>query len=377
MAKNLNILTNFLAWGFVFAIIIITFFSFVKIATTTAPDFSVFYYGVKDLISRQNPYQDLRLFTGVGYPPVTLLFFLPLTVIPCLIAQLVWLGLSFLSLLGAIYLSLKICLGRFSWKLFGIIVALALLAFPTKFTFGMGQSNLVVLFLLLLAFYLFENKKNILAGVILGVACLIKPLFVFFLFFFCLKRAWVVLSAALLTIIIFILGSFLIISPSLYLFYISKVIPPLFNLAGQEIYYNQGIMGFLSRQINDLVLRQWLAFSFSLLLSGATFWIICKTRKIKDGFALFFPTVLLIDTLSWQHHFVWLIFPFIIIYDSLLKVKLILPKIALFLSYILVAINIKEPFLVSNHLILSHVFFGTLILWGLCFYVFKIEHDRI
>ena len=370
---------NFLIFGSFFVVIVVTFLSFLKIATSFAPDFSVFYYGAKDLINRQNPYQNLRLFTGVGYPPVTLLFFLPLTVIAYPIAQLVWLGLSFLSLLGAVYLSLKICLGRFSWKLFGIILALALLAFPTKFTFGMGQSNLVALFLLLLAFYLFENKKNILAGISLGLVCFIKPILIFFFFFFFLRRAWTVLSTAFFTLIVFLLISFLIVNPALYLFYINEVIPPLFNLSGREIYYNQGTMGFLSRQITDLIWRRNINFLLSFLLIGATFWIVYKTRKIKDGFALFFPTVLLIDTLSWQHHFVWLIFPFINVYSHLLKTKLFFLNLILFFSYFLVAINFKDPLLVSERfhsIFLSHAFFGTLILWGLCLYISRRNNEN-
>ena len=262
MAKKIK---DIFLFGFIFAVLVATFFSFWKITTSLAPDFSVFYYGSRDLLLKQNPYQDPKLFTGIAYPPVTLLFFLPLVAIPYQVAQAVWLGLSFLSLLGAVYLSLKICFVRFSRRLFGVVFALALFAFPTKFTFGMGQSNLVALFLLLLSFYSYKNKKPILAGLVLGFVCLLKPILIFFLFLFVLKRAWRVIFTTLTIVMIFLLLSFFIFDSTLYLFYLREVLPSLFNLVGREIYYNQGIMGFLSRHISNLDLRGKITLFLSLL----------------------------------------------------------------------------------------------------------------
>lgn len=352
-------------WGLVLFSLITLLVSFAKITNSIAPDFSVFYFGAKDLIVGQNPYRDTSLFTGIGYPPMTLVFYLPLTILPYPVAQFFWLILSFLCLLGAVYLSLKISFGQFSWEKFGMFLTFALLAFPTKFTFGMGQSNLVVLFLLLLAFSFWQGKINILAGITLGLACIVKPLFVFFLFFLVINQAWKVIFFSLLTIIIFILVSLIIINPNLYLFYLTEVIPPLLNPTGREIYYNQGIMGAVSRQITDLSQRRETFVIGSLILLGITFRVI-KKSKPRDGLAVFLPTVLLIDTLSWQHHFVWLIPPFITIYNSFRGAQKILPKLILGLSYILVAINFKEPTVFS-----SHVFWGTLILWGLGIYCLR------
>jgi len=372
--KDFSILT------IVVVVLTVTLISFFKITTSPAPDFSVFYYGAKDLILKQNPYQDPKLFTGIGYPPLTLLFFLPLAIMPYQIAQSVWLGLSFLSLLGAVYLSLKISLGHFSRRFFWLVLALVLFAFPTKFTFGMGQSNLVALFLLLLAFSLFKDKKSILAGLILGLVCLIKPILASFLLLFFLKKAWIVVFTAFLMINFFILVSFFIFNPNLYWFYINEIIPQLLNLAGREIYYNQGIMGFISRSVLDLGLRRNLTILFSLAITGMTFWIIKGKGEGKNKFAIFFPAILLLDTLSWQHHFVWLIFPFIAIYSRLLKAKFVPLKLILLLAYILVAINFKDPLLVGKRLhplFLSHVFLGTIILWGLGIYFFKKDHESI
>lgn len=351
---------------FVFGSLVATFISFGKIATSLAPDFSVFYNAALDIVHGQNPYLDAKLFTGVVYPPISLLFFLPLTWLPYSTAQLIWLGLSFLALLGGIYLSCIICFGNFSWRLFLSFLAFSLLAFPTKFTFGMGQSNLVAFFLLLLAFCFWQNKKQILAGLLLSIVCLLKPIFVFFLLFFLFKKSWLTIFTASITVIILFLGSFLIIKPELYIFYIKKIMPVLLNPLGREVYYNQGFMGFVSRHVSDLSLRTGLNFLLSLILLIITFLAIRKSVRSKEEFAVFFPTLLLIDTLSWQHHFVWLIFPFLVVFKYLIKIENVWPKILLFLSYVLVAINFKEPIF-----FLSHVFWGTLILWTLNIYILK------
>ena len=72
----------------IFEIILVIFFllslsltvrSVYKIAISLAPDFNVLWLAAADLPVGKNPYLNPQIFTGVGYPPNTLLFFISLS----------------------------------------------------------------------------------------------------------------------------------------------------------------------------------------------------------------------------------------------------------------------------------------------------------
>src|SRR3990167_7752339 len=82
--------------------------SVVRIITTFAPDFSIFYQSTLDLLRHVNPYTDKTLYTLFSYPPVTTLLFIPLSILPYKLAQSIFIIMSALSGLGIVYISLKI-----------------------------------------------------------------------------------------------------------------------------------------------------------------------------------------------------------------------------------------------------------------------------
>ena len=368
---------NFAKW-IIFILFFLSLISIIRslalIIFSTAPDFSVLWTGAVDLIRGANPYINPSLFTGIGYPPNTLLFYLPFSLLPYQLAQVLFTLLSFGSFLGIIIISFKILKEKFSWQTFLVVFSLSLLSFPTKFTFGMGQSNIIAFFMLLLSYYLYKEKKLGMAGLILGLAISLKTIFAFFIIFFVLKKQWKVIKLAGLTIVATIGITSIFSNTNLYGYYLKEVVPPLFNLSGREIYYNQGVMGFISRLTNDLNERKYISLIISLFLTLFASWF-ALYKKGKDlQFSLFITTLLLIDTLSWQHHFVWLIFPFVIIFEELFKRKLKILYLVLITAYLLVSWNIKNPSLFMSFpedLILSNVFFGTAFLLILNLYLLR------
>jgi len=368
---------NFAKW-IIFILFFLSLISIIRslalIIFSTAPDFSVLWTGAADLIRGANPYINPSLFTGIGYPPNTLLFYLPFSLLPYQLAQVLFTLLSFGSFLGIIIISFKILKEKFSWQTFLVVFSLSLLSFPTKFTFGMGQSNIIAFFMLLLSYYLYKEKKLGMAGLILGLAISLKTIFAFFIIFFVLKKQWKVIKLAGLTIVATIGITSIFSNTNLYGYYLKEVVPPLFNLSGREIYYNQGVMGFISRLTNDLNERKYISLIISLFLTLFASWF-ALYKKGKDlQFSLFITTLLLIDTLSWQHHFVWLIFPFVIIFEELFKRKLKILYLVLITAYLLVSWNIKNPSLFMSFpedLILSNVFFGTAFLLILNLYLLR------
>ncbi len=343
---------------------------------TFAPDFSVLWMGAKDLAKGFNPYINPNLFTGIGYPPNSLIFYIPFTVLPYQIAQGIFVFLSVLAMFGSILLSFKLVgKGRIGLVSLLLAISLTFFSFPTRFTLGMGQNNLIAFFLLLLVYYLYKEEKMGRAGLILGLVVSLKTIFAFFILFFLLRKQWRVVGFAILTIAVVVGITSIFSIPNLYRYYLKEVVPPLLNLPGREVYYNQGFMGFIARLTSDIVLRRyiWVVLSFVLI------YFLFKFRKIKDTnlyFSIFIVALLLIDTLSWQHHFVWLIFPFIVIAKELYKRKLKLLYLILGVAYLLISWNFKNPakfmeFPVS--LVLSNTFYGGVILLLLNIYLVLLQ----
>lgn len=349
--------------------------SLYKIISTSAPDFQVLWLAAKDLLIGKNPYLNQVIFTGVGYPANSLLFYIPLTLLPYRAAQGIFVIISFLSFFVVVYLSLKIVSGRVNWLHFMVASTIGLWAFPFKFTLGMGQNNLLALLILLVCLY-FSKKKPYLAGIALGIAISFKTIFAFFLLFFILKRKWKLLIYSALTILIFIFITILLSNLNLYIFYLQKVIPPLLNYSGREIYFNQGFMGFISRVSSDIPLRSLTNNIFSVLVLALISAFSLMRKNYFLTFSLFVVSLVLLDSLSWQHHFVWLTFPFILIGIILVKYKIKKLFLPFAVSLFLVGWNFKNPALFSyfpSSLILSNTFYGAIILWTINIYILYSE----
>ena len=141
-----------------------------KIITTTAPDFSVLWFAARDFLVGKNFYLNQVIFTGVGYPPNTLLFYLPFIHFSYQTAQAIFIFLSFASIIISVYLSIKIALAKVPLLIYLPALLLTFLAFPTKFTLGMGQNNSIALLLLLVSYFLYKKNKTAASGIFLGMA---------------------------------------------------------------------------------------------------------------------------------------------------------------------------------------------------------------
>jgi hypothetical protein len=361
-AKRLSLISLFIfLTAFVYSL-----FSVYKIISTTAPDFKVYYQSTEDLLKGTNLYIDSRIAYKLAAPPNGLPLFIPLVSLPYNLAQSLFVILSLVSVFVIVFVSLKLINKAVLKNSFYIFVGFTLLSFPTKFTLGMGQINLIAYDLLLLSFYLLQKKRDRMSGVLLGLAILLKPIFVFMLLYYLAKKTWKVVSIACLVILLSSLSVLLIYGLPIYSYYINAVIPQLFNLGGREIYYNQGLTGFVSRLTPDLQLRKVLPTLLSFVLAGYLISNLIRNNKRElANFSLSLIILILIDTWSWQHHFVFLIFPFILIAVRLIKSKSKFNLMLLVVSYLLVSINIKNPLAFSFfpvNLLLSHVFIGTVML---------------
>lgn len=332
-------------------------------------DFGVYYKAAKAILSGASPYLTK---TGIpfNYPPTSLFLLIPFSLFSLFSAQIIWTFFSTFCLGLSIYLSIKVLKLKLKTEGLLLLILLIILAFPVKWTLGMGQINHLILLLLVAAFYFFQKKKESLAGVCLGLAVVFKLIPIFLLVLFLIKRKWKVIFYSLLTILLVnlaVIGAF---GGDLVGEYFFRILPSLFETAGKEVYYNQAFSGFIARLTLSHFFRFWLSFAFSAFIFLLCFWLTTKYKKLTSfDYALFMTATLLANGLSWQHHFVWLIFPFLTLFSFLKKQKNISFWLVSLLSYFLVAFNIKNPALFSGRFlspfILSHVFWGTMILFGL------------
>lgn len=352
---------------FVVATLIATLYSSGKAATSFEPDFSIFYHSTQDVFFHVSPYTDTKLFTDFNYPLATTLFFFPLLLFSYQCAQILFTALSLLAVVGAVYVSFRLNKKKITYA-FLIIVSLVFLSFPTKFTIGMGQVNLIAYALLLWGFYYSQQKKNTASLVFLVVAVLLKPVVGLSLFVLLLEKEWKLLFLTFAGIIstIFVFPYFFHMPQSNYLFFNTLARQ---SLAGREVYYNQGISGFVARCVQNMRLRYVLTVLVTLAL-GLLGWVLLRKGNFVKKLSILLTLLVLVDPLSWQHHFVFLILPFCTVWFTIQKRKQnnLLYKVLFFASYFLVVWNFKNPnayIAFPLSLLLSNQFYAALLLFGI------------
>ena len=346
-----------------------------RIISTTAPDFTVLWIGAKDLLAGSNPYTDASIYTPNAYPPISEVFYLPLGILPYTKALAMFTFLSFASIVGSVVLSLKLVLKKVPWYYFLLFLGASLMSFPTKFSLGMGQINPIVLFLLLLAVFLETKNKSIPAGIILGASIALKPIFVFFLLFFALKKSWKLIFASISTVALLTISTLIFWPIQNWFSWYATAIMPLANFAGRETYLNQGVVSFISRFIGSIDVRIYLNLAATILLIALTIYFAAREKRQNLVLSLFIIVLLLFDTTSWQHHFVWLIFPFITLSGYIFKSKNAILMVLLTLSYLLVSWNFKNP-QAFPLILVSNQFYGTLILLGITLFLYHDTYYR-
>lgn len=239
--------------------------------------------------------------------------------------------------------------------------------FPVKFTLGMGQLNLVILLLICLFFYFWE-KNHLISSLSLAIVLLLKLFPLLFLPYLVLQKKWKVLMLIAAASSLLIFCSLLLTDSSLWAYFVQHVVPGLLHASPSD-YYNQALSGFLVRSLGRTEFFQLIKLGLSAIFLCVTFAVLYVRRDVATlnylGYTALLSLALLIHAFSWQHHFVLLIPVFIFMYAYIVRRKLPFRYLFLLgLSYLLVSINLAHPESVPL-LLQSHVFYATVLLWGL------------
>lgn len=330
------------------------------------PDFGQYYFGFKEIIGGINPYASLgKAFTTTTYPPLVLFITSPLSLLPMLWAEKTWAVMSIIFLFSSVYLIFKIYKKNIFSGLGFIILGLVCFSFPVKFTLGMGQINNLILFLFVFSIYFLEKKKNYLPGFLLSLSIAIKFFPIFFPLYFFFKRKWRILFSAIISFIVLAVVAF-IINPQINLYFYNHVLPVLLGGWKTE-YYNQSIVGFVGRSFTPGIFREVLKDILSLVFILISCFVIFKSLKNKKlqnmHLGLLVTLNLIVNNFSWQHHFVFMLLPFLVTLFFVQNLKNNLKFIFIILiSYVLISFNLKNPDTVPI-LLQSHVFYGAVLLW--------------
>lgn len=330
-------------------------YSLWRIVTSSAPDFAYYYQAAQE--ATQRVVSPIHLL-----PPASLLLFAPLQLVPFAVSQAIWVLVSFgcLILIG-IYLARS--QGVYKALDIGMILAFSYLAFPTQFTLGMGQVNLIALFFIVASVVLEQRHYPLLSGVLMGISWLFKPEFILLLPVILLRRRWKVLWGSIGTLGAAVGVSLLYWGVESYVEYASRMMPAASGFRDAGIYYNQSFTGLLTRA--GLVSPALPVTVGALLMLVAC---ILLVRKKQQTFAhsvwMFFPAMLLMEPIAWQHHFVVLIPTFITLWTTRKRWR---QRATLAVSYFLIGWNFASSGFLGTMplgwLVASHVGIGTLLVW--------------
>lgn len=279
-------------------------------------DFEVNYKAAQRLRVGETLYRTADEHYQFKYMPVSSFLYLPLTLVPLDVAKTLWYFVVLSASIGLVFLSNKIIEPKaaLSWTTL-IFPPLVLLKFLFR-EIQLGQINsIVTLILLALTWMISEDKtenqtrKELLAGLIWGLATALKPYALIFLPYFVVKKKWKSLLAG-----IGLLATAFI-APSLYYGFKGNVIvhkewistfsqstPAL--LTTQD---NVSIIAFFSKWIGD----QTLSFIFTgvtiAFLTVLVLFLIIKGRGFLRASvlecAVLLASILLVSPLGWDYTF--------------------------------------------------------------------------
>ena len=265
------------------------------------------------------------------YPPLLAMVFVPLTALPMQQAAQVWFFLNMaLYGLSLVIVSRTLDLGRRS-DVLPLLWILAFLFPPALFTLYKGQVNIVILLLLAVTYWLCSRDRQVLAGLALGVATMVKIIPVLLLPYAFWRRRYALGVTAVGTICVLSVLGLLIVGVGPHRTYLAWVLPSLGQPRPNPA--NQSLGGFLSLLLvenpyvnslaNDPLLWRMATFTASAAVVAAviiTLWHHSSHTAGRDlEFALMVAVMPLVSNIAWVDLFVLLIIPYAVFLTHALR----------------------------------------------------------
>ncbi len=295
------------------------------------------------------PYSHIRAL----YPLPFYLVLTPLALIDYRVSSFGWFTGSILLYAFSLYLLLRLVGWQRSLLKTALAVAVAVNYYPFIFNLELGQTEALVLFLLVASLYAAQRRRQGLAGVLLGAVSCVKVIPAFLILFMLWKRKFKAALCALLTIVFMHGASVWAYGADVHRqwleFLLTKGVslhfPNEANLSLFALFHRLLTRNALTVALAHLPLAADLLTHGSTLAIAAIFFWKCR-RPVDEGsprftaeYAWAVLTMLLLSGLVESHHFTWLM-PGILTALYILVTSPTPPKAVLFIvSYLLMGMK--------------------------------------
>jgi hypothetical protein len=275
---------------------------------------------------------DQALVGFAGLTPFSALPIVPLALFPALVAKRLWILANLLFLASSVELLNRVTtLGRRR------IWLLALLAvFPLRTSFLFGQMHLLVLLLLVAAYYFHRKGRQVACGLCLAVAGVLKIYPLLLCGYFAWKRQWRPALATLCATLLLVAAGYLVFGAGLMNIYATQIIPHSFQGEVLDPYSAHAASGaalFHRLFIPEPALNPAPLLNSPALYAGLyPLWqlailvpllAVCDTRGNQPRtaqleWAAFVFALLVLSPVPSSYHFVVMIFSMVLLVDVLL-----------------------------------------------------------
>ena len=292
-------------------------FSLLPYAIDPKADFYTYYHAGELILSGKSIYSFHNM-----QPPSICLIFSPLAVFSYETAAIIWVIVTIIAYLAIVVISFQVFNFNFPahWRMFLVMIALSW--YPFLIHISVGQVNILLSLLIILAWFLLKKNHDFSGGALLGFACVLKLFPGIFVLYLCIRKKWRALVAFITTVVIGLIITTTIIGIDDTSWYFLKVIPqdsPLWSAHPFNLSLRSTIdMIFQGNiYIQPLIQSKLTALIVTVIIYGACIiTLFVQQFKIPRSltgddiaFCICIIVMLLISPITWQHIYPILVFP--------------------------------------------------------------------
>ena len=258
--------------------------------------------------------QDPNTHLSFTYPPFAALLFVPLSVFPEQLAELLLGAVNVVALAALVAVSLRAVRPSMDrtqlccWTL--ILMAPALALDPVRLTFSFGQVNIILAVLILadLTGVVRVGSKTVPRGVLTGVAAAVKLIPLIFVPFLFLVRQFRAMWVTAATFVVCGLGLAVLAPHTSWLFW-TKYVSDADRVGGTVYISNQSLRAVIIRLHHAPVPNSLISLAavvFGLAGLGLALWAYRASSPLL-GILVCATTGMVVSPVTWAHHMVWVI----------------------------------------------------------------------
>jgi alpha-1,2-mannosyltransferase len=210
-------------------------------------------------------------------------------------------------------------------------VTLLLWCNPLRQQLNQGQINLVLLLLLTSTWAAWRSGRPWWAGVFLGTATALKLFPGFFFLFFLIRRQWSVVAAGAVAFAAWTAASAAVVGVDAYRGYVDRALPNVVEYRGSWL--NDSVGGFWHRLfdpgtrhapvqpiVRSPLIAKLATYASCAVLAGAMAWCVWRARsrgELDRAFGQTTTAMLLVSPVTWDHYFVMLLLPLVLLWRDL------------------------------------------------------------